>query len=121
MADLWIRTQNRNLLLKVDNINFCGTKIYTNNHDAAMSIDLGKYDTEQRVLEVFDEIQKLLLQPIAFLETTIPQGMSLKDVNRYIKHVNKFCGQNNLLYVGSKDCEIVPTNNTNIVFTIPED
>lgn len=120
MADLWIRTQEGNSLLKVDNIAYCGTRIYTNNHEAAMSIDLGKYDTEERAGEVLDEIQKLLMQPTAFLKADMPQGMSFEDANKYVKQINEFCGQNNLLYVGSKNCEIIPTNNTNIVYTMPE-
>lgn len=121
MADLWIRTQNRNSLLKVDNINYCGTKIYINNHEAAMSIDLGEYDTEERAKEVLDEIQKLLVQPIAFLKSDVPQEFPLEAVNEYIKQINEFCRQNNLLYVGSKNCEIISTNNTNIVFMMPEE
>lgn len=121
MADLWIRTQNRNSLLKVDNINCCGTKIYTNNHEAAMSIDLGEYDTKERAKEVLDEIQKLLVQPTAFLKADMPQGFSLEAANGYIKQINEFCRQNNLLCVGSKNCEIIPTNNTNIVFMMPEE
>ena len=60
MADLWIRTQGKNLLLKVNNIACCGSKIYTNNHEAAMSIDLGEYDTEERAKEVLDEIQDFI-------------------------------------------------------------
>lgn len=121
MADLWIRTQNGNSLLKVDNINCCGTKIYTNNHEAAMSIDLGEYDTKERAKEVLDEIQKLLVQPTAFLKADMPQGFSLEAANEYINQINKFCGQYNLLCVGSKNYEIIPTNNTNIVFMMPEE
>lgn len=121
MADLWIRTQGGNSLLKVDNINYCGTKIYTNNHEAAMSIDLGEYDTEERAKEVLDEIQKLLVQPIAFLKSDVPQGFPLEAANGYIKQINEFCRQNNLLCVGSNNCEIIPTNNTNIVFMMPEE
>lgn len=121
MADLWIRNQERNLLLKVDNIACCGTKIYTNNHEAAMSIDLGEYDTEERAKEVLGEIQKLLVQPTVFLKADIPQGFSYEDANKYVEQMNEFCEQNNLLYIGSKDCEIIPTNNTNIVYTMPKE
>lgn len=64
MADLWIRTQDRNSLLKVDNINCCGTKIYTNNHEAAMFIDLGEYDTEERAKEVLNEIQDFIVPKV---------------------------------------------------------
>nr|DAT76314.1 MAG TPA: hypothetical protein [Caudoviricetes sp.] len=120
MADLWIRTQAENLLLRVDNIAYCGTEIYTYNHEAATSIDLGTYDTEERAKEILDEIQNLLVQPAAFLKADMPQGFPLEATKEYIKQINKFCGQNNLLYVGSKDVEVIPTNNTNIVYQMPE-
>lgn len=121
MADLWIKTQNGNLLLKVDNIACCRTKIYTNNHETAMSIGLGEYDTEERAREVLEELQKLLMQPIAFLKADMPQGFPLEVANEYIKQIKEFCDQNNLLCVGSEDCEIMPTNNTSIVYTMPKE
>lgn len=126
MADLWIRTQGVDCnigssLVKVSTLEIVPSGEFYAIWDSSLKYPLGCYKSKDRAMEVLDEIQKLLLQPIAFLKTTIPQDMSLKDVNRYIKHVNKFCGQNKLLYVGSKDCEIIPTNNTDIVFTMPED
>lgn len=120
MADLWIRTQDGNLLLKVDNINYCGTKIYTNNHEAAMSIDLGTYDTRERAKEVLDEIQKLLVQPTALLKADIPQGFSSEDANKYSERIFDFCKQYNFICVGSKDVELIPTNNTSIVYQMPK-
>ena len=61
------------------------------------------------------------MQPTAFLKKDIPQGMTFEDANKYIEQINEFCKQNNILYIGSKDCEIIPTNNTNIVYQMPEE
>lgn len=126
MADLWIRTQegvncygnNQNILIQCTNIIEENGSFLTIQDNKTYI--LGTYDTKDRALEVLDEIQKFLVQPTAFLKADLPQGMTFEDANKYIEQLNKFCGQNNLLYIGSKDCEIIPTNNTNIVYTMPE-
>lgn len=109
MADLWIRTQNGNSLLKVDNINCCGTKIYTNNHEAAMSIDLGEYDTEKKAKEVLDEIQDFLL-PRAFIKN-----------NQRVNTVEIMDGEYfSVGNVPSREIEnVIPLNNS-IVYEMPE-
>lgn len=126
MADLWIRTQesvncysnNQNTFIQCTNIIEENGNLLTIQDNKTYL--LGSYDTEERAKEVLDEIQKLLVQPTAFLKVDIPQGFPLEAANEYIKQINEFCGQNNLLYVGSKKCEIIPTNNTNIVYQMPE-
>lgn len=109
MADLWIRTQGGNSLLKVDNINYCGTKIYINNHEAAMSIDLGEYDTEERAKEVLDEIQDFLL-PRAFIKN-----------NQKVNTAEIIDGEYfSIGDVPSREIEnIVPLNNS-VVYEMPE-
>lgn len=127
MADLWIRTQegancydnNQNTLIQCTNIIEENGSLLTIQDNKTYL--LGTYDTKERAKEILDEIQKLLVQPAAFLKADMPQGFPLEVANEYIKQINEFCGQNNLLYVGSKNCEIIPTNNTNIVFTMPEE
>ena len=58
--ELWIRSQDKKSLRKIDNIYYYeignGYTLYTNGH-----MDLGTYKTEKRALEVLDEIQKLLM------------------------------------------------------------
>jgi len=55
--NLWIRSQDRDELIKADNI-----YITTCNEGWAIrsGIALGKYRTQERALEVLDEIEKLL-------------------------------------------------------------
>lgn len=76
--DLWIKTTEKSLI-KVDNI-FNGeingkACIITLAHDE--EIELGEYETKERVLEVLDEIQKLLMgQDIMCFKNT---GLEYRD------------------------------------------
>ena len=60
--DLWIRSQDKKKLIKVDEI-----KIETvkdgNTFIYSHATDLGTYETKERALEVLDEIQKYILLP----------------------------------------------------------
>jgi hypothetical protein len=59
--ELWIRSQDRHKILKVNEVYVCK---HENNHVYADGgIELGEYVTKQRALEVLDEIQKYLLLP----------------------------------------------------------
>lgn len=63
--ELWIRSQDRRILQKVDNIfldaNYDNKRICSYDNDS--EIELGTYETKERALEILDEIQ-MLLQPI---------------------------------------------------------
>lgn len=110
MADLWIRTQNGCGLLKVDNVICCRTRIFTNKSDAGITIDLGKYDTEERSKEILDEIQ-FMLTPRVYVKT-------LKGADIIEQYDNS-----KLLSIGD-----IPTYNTNdivpinaaIIYEMPE-
>lgn len=56
--ELWIRSQDRRILQKVDNIfldaNYENKRISTYDGD---NIELGTYETKERALEILDEIQ----------------------------------------------------------------
>lgn len=58
--ELWVRSQDRRILQKVDNIfldaNYDNKRICSYDNDS--EIELGTYETEKRALEVLDEIQK---------------------------------------------------------------
>ena len=64
--ELWIRTQDRRHLLKVDNIDWFGGELYTNNRISLETTKdgktylLGTYHNGQRALEVLDEIQGVI-------------------------------------------------------------
>lgn len=67
--ELWIRSQDTEFLMKVDNINL-GLDINTNKPNrlftfvggATTSFTLGVYETEERALEVLDEIQDVMIK-----------------------------------------------------------
>ena len=73
---MWVRSQDKEFLMKVDNINLGldvdtneVTRLFTFVGGAVTSFTLGPYKSKERALEVLDEIQKLL---IAMPRTEIP-------------------------------------------------
>lgn len=62
--ELWIRSQDKRILQKVDNVylnaNYENKRICTDDSRDYES-ELGEYKSEQRALEVLDEIQKRLI------------------------------------------------------------
>ena len=62
--NLWVRSQDKRILQKVDNIfldaNYENKRISTYDGD---NIELGTYKTKERALEVLDEIQNYILLP----------------------------------------------------------
>ena len=58
--ELWIRSQDRRILQKVDNIfldaNYKDKRISTYDEE---SIELGTYKTKERAIEVLDDIQQV--------------------------------------------------------------
>lgn len=67
--DLWIRSQDKEFLMKVDNINLGIdvdtndlTRLFTFVGGAMTSFTLGVYETEERAKEVLDEIQNYMIK-----------------------------------------------------------
>lgn len=62
--NLWMRSQDKRILQKVDNIfldaNYEDKRIST--HDGN-NVELGTYKTKERAIEVLDEIQNYILLP----------------------------------------------------------
>ena len=76
--ELWIRSQNRESLLKVEKIFYFNTcpEMESTGRNVILKkewigekncIELGEYPTKERALEVLDEIQKILMPPITVL------------------------------------------------------
>lgn len=60
--ELWIRSQNKSILTKVNSITSSGYETWViKGWIENEAIDLGKYDTEKRALEVLDEIAMYLV------------------------------------------------------------
>ena len=71
--NLWVRSQDKRILQKVDNIfldaNYEDKRISTYDGD---NVELGTYKTEERALQVLDEIQEYMNFDIKLkLETCI--------------------------------------------------
>ena len=78
--ELWIRSQDKKFLAKVDNI-FCinNTLFYDHHENKAV---LGHYETKERALEVLDEIQnifkpQLIIQKTEGIITTADRSMRI--------------------------------------------
>ena len=60
--EIWIRTQDRENLFKVDNAYVHKDCVMYEEHCTGTSWNLGIYKSHERALEVLDEIQKLLIE-----------------------------------------------------------
>ena len=54
---MWVRTQDKEILMKVDNINLGPNRLFTFVGGVTTSFTLGTYKSKERALEVLDEIQ----------------------------------------------------------------
>lgn len=65
--DLWIRSQDNELLTKIDNVfvksNYNNYRVYANYLSMTKTIVLGTYKTKERAKQVLDEIQLVLYTP----------------------------------------------------------
>lgn len=64
--ELWVRTQNRERLIKceniyIDNIGYTSQKYYISADSIKVTYKLGEYKTKERALEVLDEIHQRLI------------------------------------------------------------
>ena len=58
--DLWVRSQDRENLSKVEHLGVFNKKIYVNGYEES-GCCIGTYKTKERALEVLDEIQGILI------------------------------------------------------------
>ena len=58
--DLWVRSQDRENLSKVEHLGVFNKKIYVNGYEES-GYCIGTYKTKERALEVLDEIQGILI------------------------------------------------------------
>ena len=80
--DLWIRSQDEEFLMKIDNISLgldvdsnepC--RLFTFVGGAVTSFTLGIYRSKERALEVLDEIQELL-EPVHVIDLSKKEGIA---------------------------------------------
>ena len=109
MCDLWIRSQDKEVLAKTTSIVVEQDNIIDGyNENSDLVINLGKYATKERALEVLDEIQKLLLCDFVIKNADIEKD---QIPNPY---------KNNILIV-KNNATIEPLHRDCVVFEMPED
>ena len=95
--ELWVRSQDKRILQKVDNIfldaNCDNKRISTYDGD---NVELGTYQTKERAIEVLDEIQNILKPQLiikdsgkiigSFEDTIFREGATyeLKELSTYV-------------------------------------
>jgi len=63
---MWIRSQNKKRLVNVGMLDICDTRIFVSELPGQIpksGICVGKYESEERAIEVLDEIIKNMLSP----------------------------------------------------------
>ncbi len=83
--NLWVRSQDKRILQKVDNIfldaNYEDKRISTYDGD---NVELGTYKTKERALEVLDEIQNILKPKYTLDTSNIKLGGDFYEENGVI-------------------------------------
>lgn len=72
--DLWIRSQDKKLLIKVNHIMRINNRIFAGD-------TLGEYDSEERAIEILDEIQKLLVGDVLLFKNVDIDG----ELGKYLE------------------------------------
>lgn len=89
--ELWVRSQDKRILQKVDNIfldaNYDNKRISTYDGD---NTELGTYKTKERAIEVLDEIQDIL-KPKYILHTSSikPDGNFYEEIGAIFQKCNE--------------------------------
>lgn len=110
--NLWIRSQNKEKLCKIENIKYMDTSDDFENDTHSLWNDnngiLGIYKTKQRALEVLDEITNLI-KP--------------KYLIRMDNHgpVNDFLNNENNSYVSAKGVGMVSNINQTLYYEMPKE
>ena len=58
--NLWIRSQSKEILMKVTKVHICGGVIFASGY-TEFDERIGKYATKERAIEILDEIQDELI------------------------------------------------------------
>ena len=115
--DLWIKSQDREQLLKVDNI-LATPRMETSGEWLIMfhNIVLGAYLTKKRALEVLDEIQSKMKTLLCLKPNLLLRPEDLVQEKEYYEKLNKqeFITCNN-------NFEIIPISNNTVIYEMPKE
>lgn len=115
--ELWIRNQTRTRLAKIDSVHLHNNSVSNN------GVRLGDYATEERCLEIIDEIQKLLLSANpkeAFMLLKNIEGDSYDELN---KRMQRARADNFLPYCswGDENASIEVIQPSVLVYEMPKE
>ena len=122
MANLWIRSQDKEMLSKpsrlqvAQNSIYQGYRIFNKNFDDV----LGFYNTKERCIEIIDEIQKLLL-------SASPQNafVVLKNIDLTYEEVKNYIGRarvdNFFAYFGNENDNVQFLQPSILVYEMPQE
>ena len=103
--DLWIRSQDKMMLVKVNQLAMCKL---CDSYDIMVTTDVhhqficGTYSTKEKALKVLNEIQNLL-------------------IDQYIVDVDKDCYLGSDAFISSKDAEVKVLPKNCVVYRMPQD
>ena len=102
--DLWIRSQDKENLLKVDRLDVNDNKIEANfkaHYGGCDYLVIGKYRTNERALEVLDEINQLL-KPKMLIKTK--QMLTPENMKKISENLNSTIISNSLEPIYISNC-----------------
>ena len=113
--ELWIRSQSRHNLMKVNDIVAEDNKIAVYKESENSTI-VGKYKTKERALEVLDEIQSKLKQQFIVKNDMI---LSQKDIDK--EELRLTWKYDKEFIMQDSGFEILPINNNVVIYEMPKE
>ncbi len=115
--DLWIRSQDKEVLVKVNDIAVEMNMIY-GYYDKNTEYELlGSYQSKERALEVLDEMQNKIRGKFLLKSKTILKPETTKSAKKYFEDLNNID-----LIAGDKNFDIVPINYTDtVIYEMPKE
>ena len=120
--ELWIRSQDKESLLKIENISInnenwvLGNLISDDNKCICDYWKLGHYETKERALEVLDEIQSKLKQQFIVKADVL---MSNKDID--MEEIRLNYKYNKDFIIQDSGFEIIPVNDNVLIYEMPKE
>lgn len=113
--ELWIRSQNREILTKVNNLRIFYSK-YDNLFVIEDDVDLGIYKSKERALNIIDEISSKMKNQFILKEKTILKPEDLLHHKRWLEY------EYNCDFIAQDESyEIHPINSNIIYYEMPEE
>lgn len=117
--DLWIRSQNKEILAKVDLLYIEKGKKCLDAEEGYDIVDdkyrYGRYGTLERALQILDEIQGKI-KSLLYLKSNIPLGLNdIKCAKSYFEELNEVD-----VIICDNNFEIVPISTNIVVYEMPK-